>query len=101
MKIEIGDKYVLTSDTSSYMLRKRAGTDKDGKDLFTSAGQFITLQGVAKHIAKLEIAGGTPANLQQLADRLDEIAEMFAKTWEVEITGGAIVPLMASESEFD
>lgn len=70
MKIEIGEKYVLTSSTNSYDLAKRAGFDKDGREVFKPAGHFMTLQGVAKHIAKLELAGEAPATIQQLADHL-------------------------------
>ncbi|WP_340610770.1 DUF5405 family protein [Xenorhabdus bharatensis] len=80
MRIDLG-KYVVTSNSRAYTLNKKrvAKTGKNaGKESLTPFGYYAKLNELIRDLIRMEVDSNDIKTLQQLSQRIEEIATDFA-----------------------
>lgn len=76
LSIELGDKYIVTSNQYTYVLveRKTIKTGvKAGQEQLNTVGYFQSLGSMAKSLINKEIRESDLTSLQQIQERVDEL----------------------------
>ena len=82
LNVELGDKYIVTSNSYTFVLveRKKIKSGvKAGQEQFANCGYFQNLNSLAKFLINKEIRESELTSLQQIAERVDELGEGIAK----------------------
>lgn len=78
VNIPLGDKYVVTADGYSYVLKEvktiQAGAKK-GETMLINVGYFQTLSGLAKGLLNKEVRETDIQSLEQMQTRIEELGE--------------------------
>lgn len=71
MRIEIDDKYVITSDPRNVSLSEMRGFDKKGRELLKTVGHFSTLEGLFQRLLRQRVYDSTATTLKQLKNDIE------------------------------
>ncbi|CAM3291932.1 hypothetical protein ABLA30_05240 [Xenorhabdus nematophila] len=80
MRIDLG-QYVITSDSRAYTLNKKTVSLRGknaGREYLTPFRYYTNLRELVRCVIRLGVDGNDIKTLQQLSERIEEIAENFA-----------------------
>ncbi len=80
MRVDITNGYVITSDALNYVLNKQTVVQKgsnQGQPCLEALGFHPTLGGLAKSLINKMVRGSTVESIEQLEQRMEEIAKEF------------------------
>ena len=82
MRIEIDDKYVITSDKRNVSLSKMKGIDKKGREVLKTIGHFSTLERLFQRLLMQKVYDSTATTLKQLKNDIEWAKKEVCALWE-------------------